>query len=92
MMCTLPVPDFKKKILEHSNVKIFLAEWIACSHETLTQWRVMPKFAVQILGFKKDIDSEKTIVKIRNWSIRLLYSVYKDILLFFYITSISSDH
>ena len=36
----------------------------------------MPKFAVQILGFKKDIDSEKTIVKIRNWSIRLLYSVY----------------
>ena len=21
MMCTLPVPDFKKKILEHSNVK-----------------------------------------------------------------------
>jgi len=30
----------------------------------------MPKFAVQILGFKKDIDSEKTIVKISdgaNW-------------------------
>ena len=49
----------------------------------------MPKFAVQILGFKKDIDSEKTIVKIRNWSIRLLYSVYKDILLFFILLQLA---
>ena len=49
----------------------------------------MPKFAVQILGFKKDIDSEKTIVKIRNWSIRLLYSVNIDILLFFILLQLA---
>ena len=49
----------------------------------------MPKIAVQILGFKKDIDSEKTIVKIRNWSIRLLYSVNIDILLFFILLQLA---
>ena len=70
-MSNLPVPIFTESEMSSSVVKMFVAEWLSQpNYQSLTQWKVFPKFHAQILGMKMDEDLHKMFVKISdgtNW-------------------------
>ena len=70
-MSTLPVPVFTASEMSSPVVNMFVAEWLSQpNYQSLTQWKVFPKFRAQILGLKMDEDLQKMFVKISdgtNW-------------------------
>ena len=65
----LPIPIFGCNGERESPLaKPFLADWIATSRQTLTEWKGLPKAVAQLLDFKIDSFSNEIYVKISDGS------------------------
>ena len=66
MASNCPVPVFdNKSLVEHKLVIPVIAEWLATTKQTLSDWQRLPKAVVQLLNFTIDSFSDDTWVQVR---------------------------
>ena len=67
MASNCPVPVFdNKSLVEHKLVIPVIAEWLATTKQTLSDWQRLPKAVVQLLNFTIDSFSDDTWVQVSD--------------------------
>ena len=67
MVSNRPDPVFdNKSLVEHKLVIPVIAEWLATTKQTLSDWQRLPKAVVQLLNFTIDSFSDDTWVQVSD--------------------------